>query len=179
MSVVTTELISTWRTLSSSPECRCHNHCMQKLSFCIYCWSEIGFSWITPAILTDQCEILRSDRDSDGTLPWKLWATSVNGNQNCPGNPELFCQGDNASEMPFLSGRFAWNLETRRESMWSSTLLEKIAIFSTSGVIHPQNRLFEPCFSGCFVVAYTENAENLFSSALFTVSNIITCRPDL
>ena len=36
-----------------------------------------------------------------------------------------FCQVENASEMPFLGGWFAWNLGTILESMWSTIFCEK------------------------------------------------------
>ena len=85
------------------------SNCMQKQASVLHilCCDRLKLvltlSWITPAIL-NRCGwnfIHWWGGDSDGTLPWKLWAPSV----NWPKWPKkkLFCQGDNASKIQFLS----------------------------------------------------------------------------
>jgi len=97
----------------------------------------------------------------DGTLPWKLLATTVNGGQNGSEKPNFF-QGDNASKISFPNGQFAWNLDTIntiRESMSPSIRSEKnCQIFSLMGHLPlPKKRLLEPCFNECLVVSLQTN----------------------
>jgi len=74
-------------------------------------------------------------------LRWKVWSHSVKGSQNGPETMEPFCQGDCASEMLFPISRFASNLDTIRQSMWSTDLqffVKKLQIFSLKGLFTPK-----------------------------------------
>ena len=78
-------------------------HCVTHLivcgGFCIYCdRPKSVFRELLLQSRTNQYESY-----TDGTLPWKLRATSVKGGQNVP-EKIAFCHEDNASKMSFLGG---------------------------------------------------------------------------
>jgi len=77
------------------------------------------------------------------TTSWKvaqLWQTECDAWFNFfQKKTNFFCLGDNASKINFLSSRFAWGLETTRESTLSSILWEKnCKIFPIQGYLPPK-----------------------------------------
>ena len=55
-----------------------------------------------------------------GRFPGNFWRLQSKAAKVAQKKRTFYCQGYNASEMPLFSGRFAWNLDIIRQSMWSS-----------------------------------------------------------
>ena len=78
-----------------------------------------------------------------------------------------FCQGYNASEMPFLSGRFAWSLRQYVNRCVRQYFQKR------KGSHTHKNRLFEVCFSGYLVYGWKFNSSKDGIRTVARVSAII------
>jgi len=93
---------------------------------------------------------------SDNTLPWKLLASLVKGNQNDPDKPNYFVRETTPPEC-HLSAADLREIWTQRNQSVINPVRKKLQNFTLKGPLTTKNRLSEPCLSGCLVISLQTN----------------------
>ena len=124
-------------------------YCMQLLY--VSWWSKIGLSCITPAILNQSGRHFKQWRRFKWDASLKTLGVRCQGRPKWPRKKRTFLSRIQRL-WNAISQRPIWNLETTRESMWSSICSKKkCELFSLMDHFIPRKRLFDVCFTGCLV----------------------------